>query len=535
MVDETEQNRTTHPGPGTRDRRKIEMLVWMRRRHFRSVGEDSRKTFRKRRLPKSGMPLMVPACGKYAGMHWLPPALVVPDSLPAESRLPKRYTLPYYGLGKVIWALYHRDPLNPAVSWDPSFGWNSAFPPTGDGWEYPTSDETFARLRLQGPNPWMLQRVDDGVRREDAPTAVFEQDYSRLFTGIVNDVCCRFVVRNDKFEVDSIDIGDETIRPGQPGWDNAKRLANGLDVRYVVFGRHLLDTHLLVGQAFALSAYGIAPWHPLRPFLDFFTYGTLEVNHIAYSALLTPSSYFLKAGFMSPEDVRILFENMIEDFDLEDWIVPHDVERRGLRAIPDHPYVQDASTVWPAFEAVVERHLNDIGLDDSAIAADIELQGWYLTLAKALPNTDVSRPLDRQRLSDLLAALLYNNVIHEICGDMSPILGSQDSADKAIVSMDAVRTGLTAGRTQDDLRPPMMDDVFLMDQASYVSRFNVGGNNMLDINAARFIDDPKLYKAVSDLQDTLRSLETQLAARNRERSVSFNRMMPHTWEASISF
>lgn len=80
-----------------------------------------------------------------------------------------------------------------------------------------------------------------------------------------------------------------------------------------------------------------------------------------------------------------------------------------------------------------------------------------------------------------------------------------------------------------------MADVFLIDQGAYMSRFNVGGNNILAVNAARMVDDPKLRVAIEDLQDTLRDLEQQLVVANEDRPVRFARMFPSHWEASVSY
>lgn len=522
--------------PTEADRRKIQKIIRMRTKHRQTVTEKSASTFRRRRVASSGMPQLVPACSKYSGMHWLPRELVVPDQLPKDCLLPKTYLLPYYGTSKLNWRLYHRNQIDPTLLWRPNLEWNDAFDTNDDGWAHPTSDSSFARLRLQGPNPWMLRRIADGQGPDGTAEPAFEVDYSQLYAGVVDDaVVCRFAVRDGAFIATGIGIGSAEHTPGGPHWDQAKRIANALDVRYVAFVRHLLHCHLLVGEAFALAAYSLPTWHRLRPFMQFFTYSTLHVNHTAYQALLAPSSYFIMAGFVSQADARQMYENAIASFDFEQWMVPRDLDRRGLAAIPDHPYVDDATLVWPAFEAVVQRNLDQLRYDDATIAADKDLQTWYLTLAKILPNTDVTKPLDRQRLEDLLTALIYNNVVHEICGDLSPILGSDDPADKAIVNLANLKEALAAGGAAAPVPPPSAADVFLMDQASYVSRFNVAGNKMMTINAAKFIDDPKLRVTVEDLQSTLRDLEEELEARNRSRPVTFARMLPRNWEASISF
>lgn len=524
------------PGPSPADRRKVKALVWMRTKHHQVVDQGTVGAFRRRRVPTSGMPQLLRACGQYPAMTWLPKELLVPDVIPPEGRLPKGYAAKYYGLGKLVWWAYNRAPIDPEVRWDPAFEWNHAFPPTGDGWEHPTSDATFARLRLQGPNPWLLRRVEDHPAEGGGVEPVFEADYTPYFDGILPPIVARFAVRDGELVPTDITVGPGRHHPGDPTWDQAKRVANAADARFAAFGRHLLDTHLIVGAAFALAAFSLPTWHRLRPFMQFFTYGTLDVNDFAYRALLAPGSYFVESGFAGIDDARLLFTNMIARFDLDQWIAPRDIADRGLEAIPDHPYVQDALLVWPAFEDVVARHLDELGLDDEAIAADKDLQTWYLTLAKILPHTDpLEEPLDRVRLADLCTALLWNNVVHEICGDLSPILGSEDPLDKAMVNLGRFREAVADGDLTTPAAPPTMADVFLIDQASYVSRFNVGGNNILAINAAREVDDPKLRMAIEDLQATLGALERELVERNRARPVRFARMFPSCWEASVSF
>ncbi|MEO1063661.1 MAG: lipoxygenase family protein [Actinomycetota bacterium] len=524
-------------GPTPLDRAKIGALVWTRRRNHRTVDQGTIRGFRRRRIPSSGMPQLVAACDRYPNMRWAPKELIAPATLPAEARLPRRYRLSYYGLAKASFRAHRAWPVDGDLDWDPTFDWNDAFPETGDGWAHPTADDTFARLRLQGPNPWLLRRVEDTTGTDGAPEPTFELDLSTILDGVLPPLIARFAVRDERFVPTGILVGETEHRPGDPTWDRAKRVVNAADLRYVVFGRHLLDTHLIVGQAYALATYSLPTWHPLRPFMQFFTYGTLAVNDIALGNLIAEGSYWIDSGFATVDDADRLYDNLVPEFSLDDWLAPADVEARGIDAVPGHPYVDDALLVWPAFVEVVERHLDEIGYDDATIAADTDLQIWYLTLAKLIPNLDHrERTLDRERLGELCTILLWNNVVHEICGDMSPILGSVDPRDKTVVNLARLRASVgERGELADEVEAPSASDVFLMDQASFVSRFNVGGNNILAINAARLVDDPRLRDAIRDLQATLRDLEVELVDRNEERDVRFARMLPRHWEASISF
>ena len=514
------------PQPSARDESRVKWILRMRRLHLATVNDGPESSFRQRVPPVSGMPHLVPACSHYEGLDWLPQQLMVPTKLPAEAQLLSKYKALYYGLGKLGFAAYKYSPINPKVPWRASYDWNSAFPPTGDGWTHPTSDETFVRLRLQGPNPFMLQRSETG----------FELDFSQILDGVMPPVCARFDLEPHGLVPRDISIGPFTHRPGDASWENAKRVVNAADIRCVPFARHLLDVHFIVGSAFALAAYNLPTWHPLRPFMHFFSYGTLQVNDFAYQAFFVPTSYFIASGFVTGDFAHAMFQNRIKAFSFDDWVPPRDIAARGIDEIPNHPYVEDSLSIWAEFVAIVTRYLDELHYDEAAIASDNHLQAWYLTLADLIPNTDPhASPLTRDRLIELCAGFLYNNVIHEICGDLSPILGSTDPDDKAIINLQNLADAVGNGRLDTPLPAPTMADVFLMDQATHASQFNVGGNNLLKITAARYVDDPKLTVAVSDLQRSLKRLEVELTERNNRRSVRFNRMLPSRWEASISF
>lgn len=472
-------------------------------------------------------------------MGWLPTSLIAPERLPREARLPSSYYLPYYATSKIGWTLYGASPIDPDLEWSPESPWNRFFPEASRGWGAPTSDESFVALRLQGPNPFLLRRVEspDPDRGESDDDIVFSLDFGPLYDGIFPAVEARFALRDGSLAPSSVTIDDGANavvhRCGDPGWADAKRVVNALDARYAVFIRHLLDVHLKVGQAYALAAYTLPVWHPLRPFMHFFTYGTLVVNDAAYKALLTPNSYFLRSHFVSSHDARRLVENAMDVFDLDEWIWPRDRDNRGIGAIPGHPYVEDADLLWPAFADMVDEHLERLAIDDKRVRTDRDIARWFETLRDVLPGDERLRRLrTRDELAELMTALLWNNVIHEVCGNLSPILDSRDPADLVGVNFDHLRSLVDPSR---DTLTPRAADVLLMDQATYVSRFNVAGNNLMTIPAARYIDDPRLRVAVERLQERLRTIDAELTERNARRPIPFLTMEPKKFEASISF
>ncbi len=514
------------PQPSSSDRARVKWIMRMRKLHRAKVHDGSQVSYRKRVPPVSGLPHLVPACSFYEGLEWLPQELFVPTKLPPEAQLLNGYKAWYYGVGKIGFAAYARSPISPEVPWRPEYEWNESFAPQDDGWADPTSDDTFVRLRTQGPNPFMLEKVGDG----------FELNFGQLFDGIFPPICARFDLVDGHLVSRNISVGSYTHSPGDPTWENAKRVVNAADIRCIPFSRHLLDVHFIVGSAFALAAYSLPTWHPLRPFMHFFSFGTLQVNDYAYKAFFVPTSYFIGSGFMTGDCAHKLFANRVASFSLDEWVPSRDIAARGIDAIAGHPYVEDSLSAWTEITAVVEQYLDALHYDTEAIAADSHLQAWHLTLTNLIPNADPrATPLDRSRLVELCSIFLYNNVIHEICGDLSPILASADPDDKAIINLDKLLETIGDGRLDRPLPAPSMADVFLMDQATIASQFNVGGNNMMTVNAPRYIDDPKLTIAVQDLQRRLRQLEAEFAARNDNRDVRFGRMLPSMWEASISF
>ncbi len=506
----------------------------MRWSHRRTLETTSAKTYRRRVVPTSPSPRLMPAARVHKGMGWLPTSLIVPDVLPKEAKLPLPYYLAYYATSKIGWTLYGKSPIDPDVTFDPSSTWNEWFPDASRGWGSPTDDAAFTALRLQGPNPCMLRAANANPDLGETGYAlIYSLDFGPLFDGVFPATEARFATTSTGLKPLSIRIGERVVTPDHDGWADAKRVVNGLDARYAIFIRHLLNVHLMVGQAYALAAYALPVWHPLRPFMQFFTYGTLVVNDAAYKALLTPDSYFIRSNFVSADDAHTLIENAMTCFDFREWCWPLDKTARGLAGIPNHPFVEEAEPLWEILERTVRRHLVHLDLDAAAIDADRDLRRWHEMLTEVLP--DDSNVPDLASVDDLvllMTALLWNNVIHEVCGNLSPLLDTRDDADLAAVNFENLRALADPDRQPS---PPTAADVFLMDQATHVSRFNVAGNALMEVDANANIDDPRLRDLVIDLQRELVAADAAVDERNRRRLISFETMRPKKFEASISF
>ncbi len=500
------------------DRLKIQAVVRTRYLNSAAIQRWSRSCFRRTGPPAADPPTLVASRDHYA-TPGLPAGLRVPAEIPPCARLGLRYTLPYYYLTGALFKLLRRVPLDPSTAWSPDETFNRAFPDNREGWTDTLGDAAFARLRVQGPNPFLLTATGPGA---------FEVDYGPYFDGIHAPVRCGFALQAGVLQPTAIHLDTTVVRPGDPGWTRAKLVANALDARYCVFTRHLLETHLVVGQAFALSAFVLPHAHPLRAFLDFFTFGTLVVNDFAYKLLITPASYFLQANFIGADDALRLFDNSLARFELDSFVLPRDVQRRGLDAIPDHPYVQDGREAWAILHDFVTGWLDRAWLDDGALRRDAEAQRWHAALVALLPGQAGLALDDRERLAELLTCLLYNNVVHEVCGDFSCFSSTADPEHLQLVNFERLKRGELDA-------PPSAADVFLLSQGAFAGTFNNGGNNLMSIDVDRWLSDPLLREAVRGLQARLRDHDARLVERNQRRAVPFSRMMPRQWEASISF
>lgn len=488
------------------DALKIAAVATARWINHAAIQRWSALSFRRRRPP---LPRFEVASARDVyGLDHLPDGLLVPRSMPAAAKLPWRYTLPYYYLTGAVFQVLAEHPIDRTRPWTNHLRRNRLFPANAEGWTSPNDDASTAALRICGGQPWLLRRLANGR---------YEADYSTLFDGIGPSVA---VQMNQDASGPTIRVDSVTSAPGDPTWCEAKHLANALDIRAAVFGKHLLETHLVVGQAFALSVTDLPPSHPLRDFLETFTYGTLHVNHFAYKLLLGPSSYFHTSRFTVPEQTCQLFTNGLAQFDLDHWRPARDAEARGLHHIEDHPLVVDAIPAWEIFLDFATRWLHE------TVPIDDVVRRWQSALLARLPRVpaDLHEP---DAVPELLAICLYNNVVHELAGDFSSYAGGGDIDDKRVVDLAAV--------LEDPHHIPRAADAFLFDQGAFASAFNNRGNNILGATLRQWPEHAILRDHIGRLQSRLREHEADVRARNARRTRPMLRMLPSYWEASISF
>jgi hypothetical protein len=139
----------------------------------------------------------------------IPESLVAADPVPAGSRLAWSYFLPYYGVLAAGLAILRRFPLGRDTAWTPEHWTTRAFPRSPEGLGDLLTDEEFTRLRVEGPNLFLLRHVPE----RDA----FVCDLAPMFDGLAEAVRAWFVVEGGRLVPHSIEVDGVVHRPGEAG------------------------------------------------------------------------------------------------------------------------------------------------------------------------------------------------------------------------------------------------------------------------------------------------------------------------------
>lgn len=280
-----------------------------------------------------------------------------------------------------------------------------------------SSDAQFARMRIAGPNPVLIARLDallanfpvDPARYatamdgDDLDTAlsdgrVYLCDYQAL-APLVGGTCPdaqKYIT--PALALFALPPGAGPLKPvaiqcGQtPGhstpvlypddgeaWELAKLHVQVADANYHELISHLGRTHLVV-EPFAVSTLRmLSDDHPVRVLLMPHFQGTLFINNAAITTLVAPNGIIDRILAGTIESSWIVASAAYTGLDFDAARLPEDLKARGVddpERFPDYPYRDDALLVWKAIEGWVEDYASVYYNDDAAVRADAELQAW---------------------------------------------------------------------------------------------------------------------------------------------------------------
>lgn len=283
------------------------------------------------------------------------------------------------------------------------------------------TDAFFARMRVAGPNPMVIRRIDrvpenfpvtdevfrvsmgaaDSLAQAFAEHRVYLADYSGLDgleAGTFPDGQKFLAAPLALFAVPPANVADRALRPvaiqcGQkPGPDNpllgpsdglawqiGKAFVQMADGNYHEAISHLGQTHLVLEPIVVATSRQLAAAHPLSVLLLPHFEGTLNINDAAQSNLMAPAGGVdrVMAGTIAAS--RAVAVSAVQNYPFNRATPIEALAARGVddaTALPGFPYRDDALLVWKAVRKWVEAYLRLYYKSDVDVAADTELQAW---------------------------------------------------------------------------------------------------------------------------------------------------------------
>ena len=194
------------------------------------------------------------------------------------------------------------------------------------------------------------------------------------------------------------------------GWHMAKFVVQVAECNYHELFVHLARTHLVL-EAFTIATHrNLAVTHPLNVLLQPNFYGTLFINNAAAKFLISPGSpidqFFgapIKRSQHAAGTDRL-------NFDFYANMLPADLERRGIadpQHLPDFPWRDDALLLWQAIHTWVGNYVSIYYVDDEAVIADTELAAWTEDLILNGKVKGFKPIVLRTQLVDVLTMVIY--------------------------------------------------------------------------------------------------------------------------------
>jgi len=443
------------------------------------------------------------------------------------------------------------------------------------------SNTEFARLRVAGFNPLMIQRVtsldarfpvteaqfqsvlaDDSLAAAGAEGRLYLADYAELeaLTGgtfpkgkqkYINAPLALFAVPKGKKSLTPIAIQlgqDPNTHPifvsqhgDEPNWLIAKTVVQIADANYHQLISHLGRTHLFI-EPFAIATNRqLANNHPLYILLKPHFQGTLAINDAAQSGLVSAGGTVdsLLAGTI--ETARALSVHGVKTYNFDEAMLPVALKKRGVddpKLLPEYPYRDDALLVWEAIATWVKNYLFVYYGSDNDVARDSELQAWVKEIIANDGGRVTSFGQNGQirtlsYLVDAVTLLIFTSSAQHAAVNF-PQGDLMDYAPAVPLAGYTPAPTSTTGATLDNFWSmiPAIDQAKTQLTMTYILG-SVYYTTLGDYGNAYFTDD-RIEKPLRDFQDNLKAIESTIKSRNEQRNVDYSYLRPSRIPQSIN-
>ncbi|HEY7308990.1 MAG TPA: lipoxygenase family protein [Gemmataceae bacterium] len=423
-------------------------------------------------------------------------------------------------------------------------------------------DQVFALMRLAGPNPVLLRRVD----RLDDRFPVTEAIYASVLNGdtlaaaaaerrlYLADYALLENVENGAFPdtqkycyaplaLFAVDPMSNELRPvaiqcrQRPGADNpiftpadgcawmiAKTIVEMADGNYHETITHLGRTHLLVEPFVIATCRHLASNHPLGLLLGPHFEGTLAINDMAQRHLINAGGIVdeLLAGTI--DSSRGLTVKGLQNYAFNDGMLLQTLRDRGVEdanALPNYPYRDDSLLYREAIRRWVTAYLELYYQSDADVQQDAELTAW----CKELLAQDGGRVSGlgqngaigtRDYLADVVTHILFTSSVQHAAVNF-PQYDLMSYVPNMPLACFAPAPQAKAGVTLQDylnVLPPM-DHAGLQLSVGYL--LGSVHYTVLGHYAFGHFDDPRVAAPLSAFQNDLAAIDNTIRQRNQNR------------------
>ena len=288
-------------------------------------------------------------------------------------------------------------------------------------------DTEFARQRLAGANPLMIERVDHQklqqlVQKFSVSDALFQQvvDTELSLEGAAKegrlylaDYAMLEGMQPGRYQYwqkfitaplalyywQSTGYSDRGVlvpvaiqlnqKPGsnnpiftrldEPNWSIAKTFVQIADFNHHELISHLARTHLTIAPFVVATARQLADNHPLKILLKPHFQFTLAINDLARFSLINPGGFVDQIFAGTLKASLSLVAQSLETQEFKNLALPTELKRRGVEdttALPNYPYRDDAYLLWNGIHRFVTEYLNLYYKNSTDVINDYELQRW---------------------------------------------------------------------------------------------------------------------------------------------------------------
>jgi len=403
-----------------------------------------------------------------------------------------------------------------------------------------TSNDEFARLRVAGFNPLVIQQIKALDARFPLTEAQFQTVLPSDSLAVAGAEGRLYLA--DYAELEAI-AGGTFLTPekSRQKWLLAKTVVQIADANYHELISHLGRTHLFIEPFTIATNRQLASNHPLYILLKPHFQGTLAINDAAQSTLVSAGGSVdsLLAGTIATS--RALAVHSVKSYKFDEAMLPVDLKNRGVddpKLLPDYPYRDDALLIWEAIATWVKNYLSVYYFSDSDVTRDTELQAWAAELISNEGGRVTSFGQDGQirtlaYLIDAVTLLIFTGSAQHAAvnfpqGDMMDYTPAIPFAGYSPAPTE------TTGATKDSFFAmlPTIDQAKGQLQLTYLLG-SVYYTTLGDYGSGYFSDD-RIQKPLRDFQDQLKAIEQTIQSRNETRITNYSYLKPSRIPQSIN-